>query len=122
MIIMWVGAIFASPLLMMFQFKPGIFHDFMADCRFTDLLSGDILAILCTILSPLVARKRKPLLFAVIALIGISFAMYAYQKGWLIYHRWNHILMALRYIVPLALVMVYDRWETTFDTESMSKK
>jgi hypothetical protein len=54
MIIMWVGALFASPILKMYQFKPGIFKDLMADCRFTDLLSGDVLSVLCTIFVPII--------------------------------------------------------------------
>jgi hypothetical protein len=118
MIIMWVGALFASPLLKMFQFKPGLFKDFMADCRFTDLLSGDILAVLCTIFIPTVHQKLKPLAFAIIACIGISFAIFSYHHGWLIYHHWNHFLTALRYILPIALIMLYDRWELTYQSNN----
>jgi hypothetical protein len=118
MIIMWVGAIFASPLLKLFQFKPGVFDDFMADCRFTDLLSGDVLAVLCTVLIPRVPRKLKPLAFLLIACIGFSFALFSYQKGWLIYRHWNHWLTALRYIVPIVLIMLYDRWESSYQTSN----
>ncbi|MBD0381444.1 hypothetical protein ICC18_15055 [Paenibacillus sp. WST5] len=114
-IIMWAGALFASPLLEMFQFRPGVFNDHMADCRFTDLLSGDVLSVLCTIFIPRTPNRFKPLAFTVIACIGISFALYAYFKGWLIYHNWNHFFMVLRYIVPLALIMLYDRWELSME-------
>ncbi len=117
-IIMWVGALFASPLFKMYQFKPGVFKDFMADCRFTDLLSGDVLAVLCTVFVPIVPRKLKPLVFAVIACIGVSFALFSYYKGWLIYHNWNHLLTVLRYIAPLALIMLYDRWESSYQIDN----
>jgi hypothetical protein len=54
------------------------------------------------------------LVFAFIACVGIVFAIYAYQKGFLLYHHWNHALMALRYIASVGLVMVYDRWESAY--------
>uniref|UniRef100_UPI002FCB40DA hypothetical protein n=1 Tax=Halalkalibacter flavus TaxID=3090668 RepID=UPI002FCB40DA len=65
--IMWAGAIFASPLLRMYQFSPGLFSDFMADCRFADLLSGDILAIICALILPRIRNWAKPLALAMIA-------------------------------------------------------
>ncbi len=117
MIIMWIGALFASPLFELYQFKPGFFVNFMADCRFTELLSGDILALLIIIFIPRLSPKYKPLAFAVIAGIGIAFALYSYHKGWLIYHQWNHLLTSLRYIVPIFLIMLYDRWETSHRTD-----
>lgn len=117
-IIMWVGALFASPLLMMYQYKPGIFSDPMADCRFTDLLSGDALSLLCALFIPWIPEKAKPFAFASIALIGIAFALFSYNQGWLAYHQWNHFFMALRYIVPLAIVMLYDRWEMSFQNQA----
>jgi hypothetical protein len=110
-IIMWVGALFASPLLTMYQFRPGIFKDTMADCRFTDLVSGDILNLLCVLFIPKMPNRFKPLVLTLIACVGVSFAMYSYYQGWLIYHHWNHFFMALRYFIPLALIMLYDRWE-----------
>jgi hypothetical protein len=116
-IIMWVGALFALPLLKMYQFRPGVFKDIMADCRFTDLLSGDVLAITCAIFIPIIPNRLKPLAFTVIACIGVSFSLYSYNKGWLIYHSWNHFLMVLRYFVPLALIMLYDRWELSYRTQ-----
>ncbi|MDF2962244.1 MAG: hypothetical protein K0S39_3979 [Paenibacillus sp.] len=117
MIIMWVGALFASPILKFYQFKPGLFHDFMADCRFTDLLSGDLLAMLCTIFIPRVSKKRQPLILVFITCIGISFAYYCYHKGWLMYHHWNHFFTALRYVFPMFLIMLYHRWETSFENQ-----
>jgi hypothetical protein len=114
MIIMWVGALFASPVLKMYQFRPAVFNDPMADCRFTDLLSGDVLSILITLLIPLTPKRLKPVVFAAIACIGLAFAFFTYHKGWLLYHNWNHYLTILRYIVPIALIMLYDHWETSY--------
>jgi hypothetical protein len=116
-VIMWVGALFASPLLKMYQFKPGLFKDFMADCRFVDLLSGDVLSVICAILIPRIPNRLKLLAFTMIACIGLAFALFSYYKGWLIYHKWNHLLMALRFFVPLALIMLYDRWELSYQAQ-----
>ncbi len=113
-IIMWVGALFASPLLKLYQFRPDVFKDIMADCRFTDLLSGYALTVLCAVFVPRTPNRLKPLVFAVIACIGASFALFSYSKGWLIYHSWNHLLTILRYLVPIALIMLYDRWEASY--------
>ncbi|HYE82564.1 MAG TPA: hypothetical protein VEG39_10435 [Clostridia bacterium] len=109
--IMWAGAVFSLPLLRMYQFRPGVFKDIMADCRFTDLLSGDVLSAACAVFIPRAPNCLKPFIFAVIACIGAAFALYSYSKGWLIYHQWNHFLTVLRYFVPLLLIMVYDKWE-----------
>ncbi|UFJ40361.1 hypothetical protein LOK74_20380 [Brevibacillus humidisoli] len=114
MIIMWFGALFASPLLKLYQYKLGLFHDPMADCRFVDLLSGEVLAILCTMFIPSTPMKYRPLVFTLVAGIGISFAFYSYYHGWLIYHDWNHFLTAFRYIAPIFMIMLYDRWETAY--------
>ena len=117
-IIMWVGAMFALPLFKMYQFRPGVFKDIMADCRFTDLLSGDILALFIVISIPRIANNLKPLVLTIIASIGVSFAFYAYYNGWLIYHSWNHLFTILRYFVPIFLIMLYDRWESGYQTHS----
>ncbi|MBB6218334.1 hypothetical protein HNQ80_004498 [Anaerosolibacter carboniphilus] len=113
-IIMWVGATFALPIFKMYQFRPNVFKDIMADCRFTDLLSGDVLAVICAILVPKIPNRLKLLFFTITAFIGVAFALYAYYGGWLIYHRWNHLLMMLRYFVPIYLIMLYDRWESAY--------
>lgn len=80
-IIMWVGATFALPFFKMYQFRPGVFKDIMADCRFTDLLSGDVLAVICAVFVPRISGWFKPLFFTIIACIGVSFALYAYFYG-----------------------------------------
>ncbi|MDQ0116483.1 hypothetical protein [Paenibacillus harenae] len=118
-IIMWIGAIFASPLLNLYQFRPSVFEDHMADCRFMDLVSGDVLTLLITICVPWLPARWKMPAYAGVACIGIAFAYYAHYKGWLIYHQWNHLFMALRYIVPVFLVMLYDRWESEYRMRSV---
>jgi hypothetical protein len=120
-IIMWIGALFAEPLLKMYQFRPRVFADSMADCRFTDLVSGDVLTWLCVLFIPMIPRRLKHVVFAAIACLGISFAYYSHYKGWLIFHRWNHVLMALRYVVPVFLVLLYDRWELSYEQKKRQK-
>jgi hypothetical protein len=117
MILMWVSAIFALPLLKMYQFKPGFFENFMTDCRVAELVSGDILSVLCTIFIPITPQKLKPLAFGAIALIGASIAIFSYHKGWYIYYHWNLFLSILRYVVPIGLIMVYDRWESEYQKD-----
>lgn len=110
-LLMWVSAMFAMPLLQLYQFRPGLFQEYMTDCRVAELLIGDFLALLCVIFIPMLPKKLKPPAFAVIALIGAGIAMFFYHKGWLVYNNWNHFFMALRYFVPIGLIMLYDRWE-----------
>lgn len=117
MILMWTSAIFALPLLGLYQFKPGLFKEFMTDCRVAELLTGDLLSVLIVIFIPMIPRKFKPPTFAFIALIGVAVALFFYHKGWLIYYRWNHFLMALRYFIPIALIMWYDWWESDYKLE-----
>ncbi|MBD0379919.1 hypothetical protein [Paenibacillus sedimenti] len=117
MILMWVSAVFALPLLGMYQLKPGLFKDFMTDCRFTEMATGDILSVLITIFIPITPQKLKPLVFAFIALIGASIAIFTYCKGWLIFYNWNLFLAILRFVVPVGLIMLYDRWESSFKSD-----
>lgn len=49
---MWVGPILSLHILMLYQLRPAVFEDIMADCRFTDLLLGNVLSIICAILIP----------------------------------------------------------------------
>ncbi|MGP4039132.1 hypothetical protein ACTWP4_04370 [Gracilibacillus sp. D59] len=119
MILMWVSTVFALPLLKMYQFKPGFFKDIMTDCRVAELISGDILAILCAIFIPITPQRLKPLVFAGIALVGVTIAIFAYQKGWFIYYNWSLLLSALRYVVPIGIIMLYDRWESSYKTISI---
>lgn len=115
-VLMWFSAMFALPLLRMYQFKPGLLLDYVADCRVAELLIGDFLSVLIVIFIPMLPRKVKPAAFAVIAAIGMSIALVFYNKGWLVYFHRNHFLMAtLRYILPLSLILLYDRWESDYE-------
>jgi len=114
-LLMWVSAMFALPLFKLYRFKPGLLKDYVADCRFAELLTGDFLSLLIVVFIPMLSQKFKPVAFAVIALIGMSIALVFYYNGWLVYHHWNHFWMAtLRYILPLFLIMLYDRWESGY--------
>ncbi|WP_028610212.1 hypothetical protein [Paenibacillus harenae] len=120
-VIMWFGALFSLPLLKLFRFRPGVFQDIMADCRFTDLLSGDLLALICVLVIPRTPDRMKLLTVTAIACIGFSFSLYAYYSGWLIYSRWNHFLMAMRYFAPLYMILLYDRWERSYGGQNIRK-
>lgn len=111
---MWTGAFFGLPVLNLYQFSPGIFSSAMVDCRFVDLYSGLALAVLSAVFAPITASSLRPLLFAGIACIGITFALYAHWQGWLIYRDWNHFLTALRYLVPFLVIALFDRWESSY--------
>jgi hypothetical protein len=114
-ILMWVSAMFALPIFKLYQFKPGLLKDYVADCRVAELLTGDFLSVLCVVFIPMIPRKFKPVAFTVITFIGVSIALIFYNKGWLVYHHWNHFFMAtLRYLMPLILIMLYDRWESGY--------
>lgn len=114
---MWVGALFGLPVLKFYQFKTGLFSNIMADDRFFDLYSGIALAVICALTIPHISNCLRPLAFAVIACTGVSFALYFYFKGWLIYHYWNHFLTVLRYFAPFALIALYDRWESSYQKQ-----
>lgn len=116
--IMWVGATFGMPVFKLYQFKTGLFDNFMVDDRFIDLYSGMILGGISALLIPRIPTRLKLISFTVIACIGVSFAFYFYMKGWLIYHYWNHLLTVIRYFVPFILIMLYDRWEMSYQTPS----
>jgi hypothetical protein len=118
-LLMWTSAMFAMPLLKMYQIRPGLHQEYMTDCRVTELLIGDFLAILCVIFIPLLPKKLKSPAFAFIALIGVCIALFFYDKGWLIYHNWNHFFTVLRYFIPLGLIMLYDRWEADYRPKPM---
>ncbi|TLS51357.1 hypothetical protein FE782_14670 [Paenibacillus antri] len=114
MILMWVSAVFALPLLKLYQFKPGLFHNIITDCRVAELVTGDILSVLCALFIPMTPHRLKPAVFAAIAGIGAFIAVFAYSQGWLIYYHWNLFLSVLRYVVPVGLIMLYDRWESAY--------
>lgn len=116
MILMWVSAVFALPLLKLYQFKTGLFPNIVTDCRVAELVTGDILSVLCTIFVPMTPQKLKPVVFTAIAGVGAFIAVFAYLQGWLIYYHWNLFLSVMRYVVPVGFIMLYDRWESAYKT------
>ncbi|HYE81116.1 MAG TPA: hypothetical protein VEG39_03000 [Clostridia bacterium] len=112
--IAWVGALFGWPVLKLLQFRIGLFNSIMADDRFVDLYSGMALSLICALMVPRASRRMKPVMLAIVACIGTAFAVYFNFRGWLIYHHWNNLLTAIRYIISFALIMWYDRWESSY--------
>lgn len=114
-LLMWVSAMFALPIFKLYQFKPGLLKDYVADCRLAELITGDFISLLLVIFIPMLPWKYKPAAFTIAALIGTSIAVIFYNNGWLVYHHWNHYYMAvLRYFLPMMLIMWYDRWEAGY--------
>lgn len=114
-ILMWVSAMFSLPILKFYRFKPGLLQDYVGDCRVTELLTGDVLSVLCVIFVPILPRMLKPVALIALTFVGLFIALFFYDKGWLVYYHWSHFLMAaLRYFMPLYLIMLYDSWESGF--------
>lgn len=113
---MWIGATFSLPVFNLYQFKPGLFANPMVDDRFVDLLSGLVFGIISALLIPKISNRLKPLVLVFLTFVGICFGLYSFSKGWLIYHHWNHYLMALRYFVPSTIILLYDNWELSYET------
>ncbi len=110
----WIGAVFGGALVSLYQFQPDIFHSKPADDRFVDLGVSFLFAIITAIIIPKTPRRYKILVFATLATLATVGALFMYSRGWLIYHKWNHLLTVLRYFAPYTLIMIYDRWEATY--------
>jgi hypothetical protein len=111
---MWIGATFSLPVLNLYHFSPGLFKNPMADDRFADLFSGWVLGWIFALLIPRIPSRLKLLTLVLITIISMSWGLFAYYSGWLIYHQWNHFFMLLRYLVPCVLIIIYDSWEMSF--------
>ncbi len=108
------GVLLSMPVLRLYQYRPGLFQDYMADTRFADNLSGEAIVAFLALLLPQKKKRAKIVYCLIGAFTGTAFALSAYYKEWLIYHNWNHFFMALRYIVPVGLIYLYDRWEGAY--------
>jgi hypothetical protein len=107
----WLGGIF-SGLLGLFEWKPQLFTLPSAEERFPDVFICWVLALFAAIIVPKTFPKYKPIVFLIFAAFATFFYYFAYGQGWLIYHRWNHLLTALRWFVPFIIISWYDRWES----------
>lgn len=112
---MWIGATLAFPVFNLYQFKPGLFKNPMQDDCFVDLLSGLVFGVISALIIPITPKHLRHLALIGIACIGMGFGLFAFYKGWLIYHHWNHFFMLLRYFVPSSLVMFYYNWESNYE-------
>jgi hypothetical protein len=112
---MWISAIVGMPVLELYQYKPGLFNNFMADDRFIELYFGVSIGIICALTFPRVSARLKALILLGLTCVGVIFALFSYYKGWLIYHYWNHSLTLLRYLLPSIFILLYDRWEKTYE-------
>jgi hypothetical protein len=106
---------FFGAIFNLLQWRPGFFEDIHSDDRFTALGSIWVLSLITMIIIPKTPRPYKLAVFIMLAAFATFFALYAYWSGWLIYHHWNHFFTAMRYFVPFAFVMWYDRWETAYE-------
>lgn len=112
---MWISAIVGMPVLELYQFKPGLFDNIMADDRFIELYYGVLMGIVCSLTFPRASSRLKVLILLGFTCVGVTFALFSYYEGWLIYYHWNHLLTALRYLLPLIFILLYDRWEKTYE-------
>ena len=105
------------------MWKPGIFSDMVADCWFVEILGLIIFGFIAGFSVPKLKNKLyRALIFISFSIIGIIFSLYMYSKGMLIYNKWNTALMILlRYVVPSALLILYDRWEYSYIESKLDK-
>lgn len=110
----WFGAILGGVLLGFYQWRPYIINNSGGDDRLSDLGISYIFAVLSAIIVPRIKTKFRPLLFISFAVIAIIFSYYSHGQGWLIYHKWNNVLTALRWIIPFLGIIWLDKWESKY--------
>lgn len=110
----WFGAVLGGALLNLYQWTPHIIGNPSGDDRFSDLCISWILALFSAIIIPKTKPKNKPIIFIAFAVLTIVFSYYAYSQGWLVYHKWNNLFTALRWLVPFILLIFYERWENKY--------
>lgn len=108
----WFGAVLGGVLLNLYEWRPGLFKLPSAEDRFPDVGISWVLALFSAMIIPRIPLRYRPIVFIVFAALTTSFCYFAYGHGWLIYHRWNHFLTALRWFVPIIIVIWFDRWES----------
>jgi hypothetical protein len=106
-----VGGVLGGALVKLYQWRPGVFRFPPADDRFADLGLSFVLGVLAAVIIPSVPSRYRAAVFLLLAFSIALFSMYSVSQGWLIYYRWNHVWTAVKWLVPMCLVIVYDRWE-----------
>lgn len=108
----WWGSLFSGTFLDLYHFQLGLFEDPAKDDRIVDLGVSWLIVLMN---AGFIAHLRFPTRIFAYMFFGvflILIAVWMNWKGFLIYVKWNHVLMALRYIGPFALIAWYDYWET----------
>jgi hypothetical protein len=110
----WVGAVLGGLLIRLYEWTPHLFTLQSAEDRFPDVSISWVLALLSAIIVPKIPLKYRPIVFMIFSALATAFCYFAYGHGWLIYHRWNHLLTALRWFIPFIVIMWFDHWESTY--------
>jgi len=108
----WFGAILGGSLAGLYQWRPYIFQHESADDRFSELSISLIFALLSAVIIPKTKQKYRPIFFTSFAVVAIIISYYSRGQGWLIYNNWNNVLTAIRWIIPFAVLVWLDRWES----------
>jgi hypothetical protein len=108
----WLGVMF-SGLFGLYVWRPHLFKSFAGEIAFPEITMGELFGGVAALLIPKLPIKYRPVIFMTLPALGTVFYYFAYGKGWLIYHHWNHLLSALRWFVPFSLIILFERWEST---------
>lgn len=108
----WPVAILVG-LLRLFEWRPELFPQLYAKQPLPFIAVVWVLALSAAVIVPRTLSKYRPIVFLMLAALATCFFYFAYGQGWLIYHRWNHFLAALRLFVSFIIIIWYDRWEAT---------
>lgn len=111
-ITVYMGAFLSGGLLDLYQWRPFFVKNPGDDDRIVSVSICFALALLSAAIIPKVKPKYRSMVFISFAIITIAFSYFAYSQGWLIYHKWNHLLTALYWLVSIAVLIWYDRWES----------
>jgi hypothetical protein len=95
-----------------YEWSPHLFRLQSAEDRFPDVSISWVLALLSAIIIPKTPLTYRPIVFMIFAALATVFYYFAYGHGWLIYHRWNHLLTALHWFIPFIVIMWFDHWES----------
>ncbi|MPM38164.1 hypothetical protein SDC9_84791 [bioreactor metagenome] len=109
----WPGAIMGG-VMRLYNYRPHLFDNELADDRFTAVLFAVVMGGLIAYFAPRIRTRYKLAFFLSLGLLSTGFAFLMFERGWLIYHQWNHLLMSIRYIMPYILIYLYDSWESNY--------